>query len=215
MEEIYSEARCAILLLRSARLQLEPLLGLRDRIRCPFCGSPRFRDIAYMVAHECLFGQSCASLPAVLPGDLETGPPGASRAQPVDVAAARVDPAGDSSESELRPLVGRLGKRHFPRRRGRSCRPSVSSPPQGGLAGRVCLLMLEALVHPAELRGIQRQRALQCQRAAAGLGPCRHRAGKQVLRPMRDPPTPSREARPRPPRRRGTGRRRESPRPRR
>lgn len=73
MDEIYYEARCTILLLRSTLLQLEPLLRMRDQVRCSFRGPPRFRDLVYMVPHECLLCQSCASLPAMIPEDLETG----------------------------------------------------------------------------------------------------------------------------------------------
>lgn len=72
MDEIYYEARCTILLLRSTLLQLEPLLRIRDQVRCSFRGPPRFRDLVYMAPHECLLCQSCASLPAMIPEDLET-----------------------------------------------------------------------------------------------------------------------------------------------
>ncbi|KAK8134788.1 heterokaryon incompatibility protein [Apiospora sp. TS-2023a] len=71
MDEIYYEARCTILLLRSARLDLSALLRIREEVRCPFQGPLRFRDMAQMVPHECILCQSCAALPATLPEEIQ------------------------------------------------------------------------------------------------------------------------------------------------
>lgn len=65
MDEIYYEAQCTILLLRTPGLDLDPLLEIQKGMHCPLAGPPKLRDI--IAPHNCLLCQSCTLLPLLDP----------------------------------------------------------------------------------------------------------------------------------------------------
>jgi hypothetical protein len=62
MDEVYYEARCTMLLLRTPSLDLNPLLKAKQQMYCPLSGPLKLKDIAQMVPHSCLLCQSCTSM---------------------------------------------------------------------------------------------------------------------------------------------------------